>query len=316
LTYRVVFLGSPEFAVPSLRSLVDNPHLDVTLCVTQPDRRAGRGRRLTPPQVALYASEAGVPLFQPQSLRDDISIARLEEALPDVLVVVAYGEILTRRVLRIAPHGALNVHPSLLPKYRGAAPIPAAIANGDRITGVSIMKMIRRLDAGPVVASFPVDIPPRATTSSLSLDLAALAATHLPAVIGAWIEGSLEPIEQDEADATYTREWTKADGMIDWHQPADVIERLVRAAIPWPVAWTMHNGARVQVRESRVFAGTGLTEAIPGEVQQRDASVIVRTGDGWLELITVQPESKRPLQATVWWQTVDTARFRFRSHIT
>lgn len=308
-----MFLGTPDFAVPSLRSLLDNPQFNVKLVITQPDRPAGRGKRLTPPPVAVYATEAGVPLFQPQSLRDDFSIAQLENARPDVLIVVAYGEILTRRVLNIAPHGALNVHPSLLPRYRGAAPIPAAIANGDSITGVSMMKMVRQLDAGPVIATFPLAIPPHATTGSLSSDLAELAAAHLPSIVSDWIDGALEPIEQDESNATYTREWTKADGMIDWAHSADVIERLVRAALPWPVAWTVLNGSRIQVRESRVFAGMGTPEALSGQIQTSDARVIVRTGYGWLELITVQPESKRPVQASAWWQTVDSASARFRT---
>jgi len=313
LTHRVVFLGSPDFAVPSLNSLIDDRRFDVTLVVSQPDRRAGRGRRLTPPPVALRASNAGIPLFQPQSLRDDESAKRLSEANPDVLVVVAYGEILTRRVLSIAPHGALNVHPSLLPKYRGAAPVAAAVSRGDSATGVSIMKLVRRLDAGPVIATFPVEIPPDATTGSLTADLADLAADRLPDVVAGWIDGTLHAVDQDESLASYTREWTKADGMIDWNIPAAAIERLVRAALPWPVAWTMHDDARIQIRESRVYQGSGSEAVVPGGFEQSGATIIVGTGDGWLEILTVQPESKLPVAASLWWKNTGSISNKFQS---
>jgi methionyl-tRNA formyltransferase len=268
---------------------------------------------MTPPPVALSAKNAGVQLLQTQSLRDDASVSQLKDAAPDVLVVVAYGEILTLRVLNLAPHGALNVHPSLLPKYRGAAPIPAAIANGDSITGVSFMKMVRRLDAGPVIATFPVAVPADATTGSLSAMLADLAATRLPDVMAGWIEGSISAIDQDESVASYTREWTKADGMIDWNQPAQAIERLVRAALPWPVAWTSHDGLRIQIRKCLVFGGQGSPDTTPGQIEQLEESVIVRTGEGWLKLLTVQPESKRPVDASDWWRGVGQTSAMFES---
>ena len=154
----MVFLGSPAFAVPSLISLAEHEKIDIPLVVTQPDRPAGRGRRLTPPPIKTAALERGIPVHQPASLRDEMSVEPIRAEEPDLLVVVAYGELLRRNVLELTPHGCLNVHPSLLPAYRGAAPIPAAILNGDTVTGVSIIRLIRKLDAGPIVAQQTVDI--------------------------------------------------------------------------------------------------------------------------------------------------------------
>ena len=266
--------------------------------VSQPDRPSGRGRKLTPPAVAAHANEAGLPLFQPETLRSEDAVRRLEAANPDLLVVVAYGEILRKSVLQLAPGGALNVHPSLLPRYRGASPIAEAIRNGDSQTGVSIIKLVRRLDAGPVVAQATVDLHGTETTGSLSQRLANLAAEMLPDVCDAWIAGALEPIEQDESAATYTHEWSKRDAEIDWNQSAEVIERLIRAAIPWPVAWTSFDVQRLQIRSARVVAGQA---GAPGEITSTGNRVLVATGRDSLELLSVQPEGKREMPASGWW---------------
>lgn len=271
------------------------------MVVSQPDRRAGRGRRLTPPPVAQWATAHNVSLFQPLSLRDSDAINHLEMRQPDLLIVVAYGEILNRRVLNLAPHGALNVHPSLLPKYRGAAPIPAAILNGDDETGVSIMKLVRKLDAGPVLDQTVVPIPPDATTASLSELLAKVAAERLPDIADSWISGTIPAVPQDDDLATFSREWSKDDARIDWTLPAVAIERLIRAATPWPVAWTTIYGSRVQIREVSVSAFDNLA---PGELAFASGAVHVGTAAGSLQLLTVQPESRAAMPAVGWWQSI------------
>lgn len=303
MTQRIVFLGSPQFAVPSLRALVDDPRFEVVLVVSQPDRPSGRGRKLTAPAVAEYASNAGLPVFQPESLRDEFSLDRLSKSSPDLLVVVAYGEILRKRVLELAKGGALNVHPSLLPRYRGASPIADAIRSGDITTGVSIIKLVRRLDAGPVVAQTLVNLDGPETTGSLTEHLGHVAARMLPDVCDDWLAGRLEAVPQDDSAATYTREWTKADAKIDWTQPAAVIERLVRAALPWPVAWTLASGHRLQIRAAAVVPEPG---GVPGNVEVSGKQLLVSTGDGQLQLVLVQPEGKREMPELVWWNGLQT----------
>lgn len=299
---RVVFLGSPVFAVPSLISLADHDNVDVALVVTQPDRPAGRGRVLTQPPVKLAAIDRGLPVYQPASLRDDPEVQPLRDAAPDILIVVAYGELLRRNVLDLAPHGCLNVHPSLLPLYRGAAPIPAAILNGDPVTGVSIIKLVRKLDAGPVVAQFESEIDATDTTGSLGSRLSSLSAEILPDVTRRYIAGELPPAAQNDDLATYTREWTTADGQIDWSQSANEIERLVRAANPWPIAWTTDGDVRLRVLSSRVADVEPLDHELPGTVLVSSGRIVVATGSGGLELIEVQPAGKRAMPAGDWWR--------------
>lgn len=300
MTLRAVFLGSPEFAVPSLDALVSDPEIDVPLVVTQPDRPSGRGKKVTPPPVKQPAQRHDIELYQPESLRDAAAVEVLRKAEPDLLVVVAYGEILRKSVLELAPHGALNVHPSLLPKYRGAAPIPATILNGDTRTGVSIIKLVRRMDAGPILAQREIDVEPEETSKTLSEKLAGLAAEFLPVVCKAWASGELEAREQDESRASYTREWSRADAEIDWSRPVDEIERLVRAAQPWPVAWTMYGDKPFRVHEASIKEGR--TRAEPGTVNFLDGKVLVAAGDGGvLVLERVQPAGSRAMSGVDWW---------------
>jgi len=297
---RVVFLGSPAFAVPSLVALAEDDNIDVALVVTQPDRPAGRGRTLTAPAVKTAALERGLPVYQPMSLRKDDAVQPLRDARPDVLIVVAYGELLRRNVLELTPHGCLNVHPSLLPRYRGAAPIPAAIINGDELTGVSIMRLVRKLDAGPIVMQVEAPVYPDDTTASLSERLAALSASILPDVTLRYVAGELRPVEQDEALATHTREWTTEDARIDWNQPAITIERLVRAANPWPIAWTTDGELRLRIVQASL--GQESATAPPGTASLQDGALVVATGDGELRLDVVQPAGKRAMAATDWWR--------------
>lgn len=294
----VVFLGSPAFAVPSLRALALDARFTIPLVVTQPDRPAGRGRRPRPPAVKDAAIELGLPVFQPETLRDPAAVERLAAAVPDVLVVVAYGEILRQSVLDLAPHGCLNVHPSLLPRYRGSSPVQAAILNGDTETGISIIKLVRRMDAGPIVAQRRVPLDGTETAGTLSERLANLAAEMLPDVVAAWVAGELKAEPQDDAAATYTRELTTADARIDWGKDAAEIERLVRAMQPWPKAWSILEGRRLAVLACDISQEPS-TEP-PGTINVSARPPRVATGTTDLVLLRVQPEGKREMAAEDW----------------
>ncbi len=284
-----------------MNELAAHPELDVVLVVTQPDRPAGRGRKLTPPPVKQAAEALGIPVYQPESLRTVDASAPLREAAPDLLVVVAYGEILRKHVLDLAPAGALNVHPSLLPRYRGSAPVRAAILNGDAETGVTIMRLVRKLDAGPIVRQERVPLAGNEDAESLSDELAKLAAEFLPETCVNWINGSLEAVEQDDALATMTREWSRDDARIDWTADAVDTERLVRASQPWPVAWTMLDGEPFRIHRSALATGSGLAA---GTVRRQGKKIIVGCGSGVLELVSVQPAGKRAMPAPGWWNGV------------
>lgn len=298
---RVVFLGSPEFAIPSLRALANHPDIEVALVVTQPDRPSGRGRRLTPPPVRVAADELGLVSMQPETLRDESAIELIRSVHPDMLVVVAYGEILRRAVLSLAPHGCLNVHPSLLPAYRGATPIPAAILHGDNEAGVSIIKLIAALDAGPIVAQHAVSLDQTETSGELSDRLADLAAEVLPETMLAYASGDLVPLEQDNERATYTREWTSEDAHIDWSQPARRIEQLIRASDPWPIAWTQFRGERLRILRGAP-AESDTEDALPGSMALVDRKLLVQCGDGALQITQVQPAGRRAMNALDWWR--------------
>jgi methionyl-tRNA formyltransferase len=296
--HRIIFFGSPEFAVPSLRALNQDPRFEIALVVTQPDRPAGRGRRVVESPVKSTAEELNIPVWQPNTLRSDDAIERLSDVRPDVHVVVAYGEIFRRVVLTIPPHGSLNVHPSLLPKYRGSSPIPAAILNGDDKSGVSIIEMVRRLDAGPIVAQRDVDLSGRETGGSLARELATLSGEMLPDVVDRWIKGEIVSVPQNDALATFTRELTKADGRIDWMLSAIQIERQVRAYSPWPAAWTTVGNRRLVIHQAEVIDCE--LELEPGSIVRDERDVVVACGSGVLRLIDVRPEGKKSMPADAW----------------
>lgn len=294
----VVFLGSPPFAVPSLQALAADPRFTIRLVVTQPDRPAGRGRQPRPPAVKEAAEALGLPVYQPETLRDPAAVDLLASPRADLFIVVAYGEILRQAVLDLPRHGCLNVHPSLLPRYRGSAPVQAAILNGDAETGVSIIKLIRRMDAGPILAQRRVPLDGTETAGSLSETLAAVAAAMLPDVAARWVAGEITPTPQDEAAATYTREITVADGRIDWSRQAAAIERLVRAMQPWPRAWTVLAGRRLVVLDCDISQRASTDP--PGTINLGNRPPTVATGSTDLILLRVQPEGRREMAAEDW----------------
>lgn len=306
----IVFFGTADFAVPILRALAGDPRFVVRLLVTQPDRSAGRGQRPSAPPVKRVGLELGLEVWQPESLRLPESRRRLEGEVADLYVVAAYGEILPRALLRLPRSGAVNVHPSLLPKYRGASPVQAAILNGDEETGVTFIEMSARMDAGPILAQFRVPILPGETAGELSARLAVLAAEKLPEVLLQYARGELTPVPQDETVASYTRPLRKEDGRIDWTRPAEEIERLVRAMQPWPRAWTTVDGERLVVlRVDISLEGTPLQ---PRHIRVYADRLLVGTGTAPLILRQVLPEGRKPMSGIAWWRGArlpESARF-------
>jgi methionyl-tRNA formyltransferase len=292
---RAIFMGTPDFAVPTLEVLAAAHFVDVVGVVAQPDRPAGRGRRLLPPPVKRVALERGLPLFQPQSLRTPEAVARLAAWQPDVIVVAAFGQILRQDVLDLPPHGCLNVHASLLPRWRGN-PIAAAILAGDEITGVTIMQMDAGLDTGPILAQRKEPIRPDDTRPTLEERLAQLGAELLMEILPPYLAGDLLPWPQPEEGATYARRLRKEDGLLDWSRPAVELDRQVRALNPWPGAFTTWRGKQLKVLRAVPLPGWR-GDRPPGTVVACDdgAAIAVITGEGALRLEEVQLAGKRSM---------------------
>ncbi|MGD1995689.1 MAG: methionyl-tRNA formyltransferase [Anaerolineae bacterium] len=289
---RIVFMGSPEFAVPFLEGLVDAHQ--VAGVVTQPDRPAGRGSSLRPPPVKVTAQAHGLPIYQPKTLRSPQALEQLEAWEPQVIVVVAFGQILPPAVLELPPHGCLNVHASLLPRWRGPAPVVAAIMNGDAVTGVTVMRMDEGIDTGPIVAQREERIRPDDTTASLTGRLAQLGTELLCDSLTSYLAGELVPRPQPKEGVTYCRLLTKEDGRLDWNRPAVELNRQVRAVTPWPGAFTTWQGRRLKVHHAVVLPGWRGSQP-PGTVVPLEEGVAVSTGEGALQLVEVQLAGKRAM---------------------
>ena len=293
---RAVFFGTPDFAVTVLSSLLSpTSPIEVILVVTQPDRPIGRSQVVNPTPVKALAIAHGIAVRQPVALRRPTTIAAIAGIGADLGIVVAYGRILPTELLDAFPHGCLNVHGSVLPRWRGAWPIGAAIQAGDAETGVSIMRLDAGMDTGPVLATRARQIRQAETTASLSPILAADGASLLCEVLPGYLRGDVTPQPQDDARATWCRPVTKADGLIDWQRPATEVERHVRAMHDWPGAWTTWAGRRLVVREAGIVSDR--SSGSPGLVRVRNRAVTVSTGDGTLELRVVQAEGRAPVDA-------------------
>jgi len=294
---RILFLGTPRYAAIPLRALAEAGH-EIVGVVTQPDRAAGRSRTPQAPPVKTAALELGLPVLQPATLKDEQVVEMLRALAPDAGVVAAYGEILRNNVLAIAPLGYLNLHPSLLPLYRGPTPVAASILAGDQIGGVSIIRLVRAMDAGPILAQATLPLPPDARTGPLTDELFGIGAQLLVGVLPLYAAGELEPRPQDDSQATYCKLLSKADGQIDWSLPAMVIERAVRAYDPWPGAFTAWNGKQLRILAARVderWRG----DAVPGTVLDGPALRVV-TGSGALEIGELQPAGGGVMPAVDW----------------
>ncbi len=292
---RVIFMGTPEFAVPSLQRLILN-HYPVVAVYTQPDKPAGRGRCLVSPPLKRAALTWKLPVVQPNSLKRPEVVAQLAGFHPDVIVVAAFGQILPQSVLDLPGYGCINIHPSLLPRFRGGSPVAAAILAGDEFTGVSIMLMDKGLDTGPVLARAQIPISNQDTTGSLTAKLSLIAAQLLLEVLPGWFRGELTPQPQDEAEATYSGALSKEEGEIDWHLPAVDIWRRVRAFHPWPGCYTRWQGKQLKIVEAVPLPGERAVRI--GEVIALSSAIFgVGTGDGILGVCQVQLEGKRVMSA-------------------
>ena len=293
---RIVFFGTPEFAVPTLQALQNSRH-PVVGVVTQPDRARGRGQKSTPAPVKQLALQLGLPILQPERLRAPEFVSALEGLRADLGVVAAYGRILTDEVLRIPRLGLVNVHASLLPKYRGAAPIRHAVISGDSQTGVTIMRVVKALDAGPIISKTAVAIEPNATSSQVEAALALVGARALVDAVDALSDGRTVETPQDEALATYARKIEKADGIIDWSRPARDIHNQIRGLYPWPHAYSDLEGERTILLESAVTGDASAgSSSMPGTILAIDGdALVVQTGTGLLRVRRLQREGRRPV---------------------
>jgi methionyl-tRNA formyltransferase len=292
---RIAFFGTPEFAVPTLERLLQSHH-PVVGVITQPDRPRGRGQKVTDAPVKALAVARGVPVFQPPRLRDPDVEATLHSWQPDLAVVAAYGKLIPDRLLAVPRLGTINVHASLLPKYRGAAPVHRAVMAGDSETGVTIMRVIRELDAGAMFATATRVIGADETSVEVERALARLGAGLLLQVVDALAEGTAVEEPQDEAQATYAPKITKEEGLIDWGRPAQAIHDMVRGLYPWPHAYTFLAGSRVIVLRTRVEPPAGYPQA-PGTVfhVSRDAMHVMAGDSRAVAIEEIQPEGRRPM---------------------
>ncbi len=291
MTFRIVFFGTPSFAVPALERLLEGPD-EVVAVLTQPDREKGRGRKIAPSPVKAFLSDRPVPVFQPQKVKDEVVREEIGRLKPDLFVVVAYGQILPRSLLMLPDKGAINVHASLLPRYRGAAPIPWAILNGERVTGVTTMMMDEGMDTGDILLQREVPVEERETGATLHDKLAVLGAGLLSETVERLRSGDLRRLPQDPSKASYVPLIKKEDGRIDWSKKALDVDRQVRAFDPWPGSFTRWDG-----RLLRIYAGEsreGHSKGRPGEVVWVGAeSIEVAAGEGVFVIREVQLEGKR-----------------------
>lgn len=293
MTTKIVFMGSPEFSVPALRALIE--HYPVVGVITQPDQPAGRGRVMTPPPIKRLAEQVGLPVIQPRRLRDPEPMAQLHAWNPDLIVVAAFGQILRAPVLNLPPHGCINVHASLLPRWRGAAPIQAAILHGDTETGVTIMKMDPGIDTGPALSRRAIPIASDDTAETLSVKLAHLGAALLMETLPAYLRGELIPQPQEETLATYAPMLKKEDGALDFTQSAQTLAWKVRAYNPWPGAFLEWAGGTLKVHRAHAEGGT----AEAGQLIRAGKLPAVGTSVGVLVLDEVQPPGKKPMPGQV-----------------
>ncbi len=292
---RIVFMGTPEFAVESLRALLDGPD-EVVLVIAQPDKPAGRGGRLRSPPTIRLAKERGVPTAQPRKVRDRAFADLLRSHRPDVIVVVAYGRILTPDVLAIPPHGCINVHASLLPRHRGASPIQWAILRGDSVTGITTMQMDEGMDTGDVLLKEEVPITPDMDARMLHDVLAPLGARTLMKTLDLLKRGALRPTPQAHEEATIAPLLTKEDGRLDWSRSAIEIDRRVRAMTPWPGAFTFLGDRRLIVLKGKHVSAPG--HASPGTVVDSSGRLVVATGDGCYRIERVKAQNSRAMDVS------------------
>jgi len=299
---RIVFMGTPSFAVPSLRGLIDNGY-EVVAVVSQPDRPKGRKKILTPSPVKEAALELGLPVLQPERMRNEEAVAQVAAYQPDLIVTAAYGQILPKALLELPKHGCINVHGSLLPKYRGGAPIQRSIINGEAETGVTIMYMAEGLDTGDMISSVALPILPEDTSGTMFEKLSIAGAKLLLETLPPLLKGELEAKPQDEALATYAPNLSRADEVIHWNKSATAIFNQVRGLSPMAGAFTLLNGEVFKVWGCQPLNVKNDANAEPGAIVSASAEgIVVQTGQGQLLLTVIQPAGKRMMDVKDWIQ--------------
>ena len=292
--WRTVFMGTPACAIPVLDALAANPETAPVAVSTPPDRRRGRGRKPEPPPVKRRALELGIPVAQPASLSDPGAVAQLASYQPDIIVVAAYGRLLPPNVLALPRFGCLNLHPSLLPRHRGPAPVAGTILAGDAVTGISVMLLDEGMDTGPIIAQRPRAIAPDDDAATLTDALFRDGAALLHEIIPQWAAGAITAAPQDDARATYTAKIERADGQADWTLPAPQLARMQRAYTPWPGLYTQWDGKELKLLRVAAIAGA----APPGlVVSGADGGIAIAAGAGLLAVHQLQLESRRPADA-------------------
>jgi methionyl-tRNA formyltransferase len=293
---RIVFFGTPAFAVPSLEALIASRH-KVVAVVSQPDRPKGRGQHVQPTPTHLVADRSGIPVLQPTRIRDEAFLQQIRDLTPDLGVVAAFGRILPDALLQLPSLGMINVHASLLPRYRGAAPVQRAVLAGETETGVTIMRVVQELDAGPTFASVSVPISADATSGDIEAALARAGADLLVQVVDSIAAGTARETPQDVSLATHAAKVTKAEGAIDWGETASMIHNKVRGLQPWPLASTQLDGQRFVLRRTAVADAS--TDLPPGTIAEaRGDSLVVACGGGTtLRILDLQPEGRRAMSA-------------------
>lgn len=292
---RVIFMGTPDFAVPSLQTLAKCENLEIVGVITQPDRPKGRKKVLTPPPVKVEAEKLNLPVFQPEKLRAEEAVQNVLALKPDLVVTAAYGQILPESILSAPRFGCINVHASLLPKYRGGAPIHRAIINGEKETGITIMYMVKELDAGDIILQRSIPITKKDHAGSLHDKLSLLGAELLKEVVPSLIRGEVKAIQQNHEDSTYAPNLTREDERIDWSRSANELDCQIRGLHPFPGAYTTWRGKTFKIWWAKPLEIE--VEAAPGVVMKVDEEgIVVATGQGALQLTEVQPAGKKRME--------------------
>lgn len=297
---RICFMGTPEFAKSVLEGLIANNY-NVILSCSQPDKPVGRKKIITPPPAKVVASSNDIPVYQPDSMRTDEAYETILSYNPDLIVTAAYGKILPQRILDIPKYGCLNVHASLLPKYRGAAPIQYSIINGDKVTGVTIMKMDAGMDTGDIITQAEIEIEPNINTENLTEKLASLGSELLLKTIPEWVSGNLKTIPQNEEDVTLSPPIRNDQGEFTWDMKAIDIHNLTRALEGWPGASTLLDGEKLKIYETRVvdFDDSAIDfTPVPGQiVKAKKGDLIVKCGEGYIAILSLQQTGGKRLNA-------------------
>jgi methionyl-tRNA formyltransferase len=293
---RIIFMGTPGYAVPYLEGLISTGLTPVAV-FAQPDRPVGRGHTVQSPPVKRTAEKHSIPVFQPEKIREPQWIEKIRELSPDLIVVVAFGQIIPQAILDMPARNCINMHPSLLPRHRGAAPLQETILSGDTESAVTIMLMDEHMDHGPILRQERFTIDPAETYDTLCQKTITIGVPLLTSTLKDWLDVKITPNEQDHTCATYTRMLTRDAGKIDWSKSADEIDRMVRALNPWPGTWTKRDGRRLKILKTQTVDIAALEHTRLGELIAENSQLLVACGKGYVEIGELQPEGSRRMNA-------------------